>query len=357
MVDTYLNLQDQRAESPVAVPMRTASRWSMSVGLTAAIGIWVAPTRPLFVASWVVLFAWACVRAGMGGWGRAAKVPVLPLLAGLLTTGLAIWGSPSQPLAALGAAVAGGVMPFHLWLEGLRRRLKHTEFLLLLLCQPGVVWLHRFVEGNPTMLQGGLGNVLLVLFVVSALMQSGLGLVRREPARAISAITLSQSCLVMAGAFSGHVGWQAARVFLIATVAGTLVLLSIVGMLRDAYGIERLAPDNGLADVAPDLHRLFLAMGWLFVGLPGGLAFFAEDLLFHSLLEHSTAAALGFLLASGLNAIVFYRVYTGLFCGSTRPELREASAPPTASRRRRVVLLTAVTALIILGGIAPALFV
>ncbi len=357
MVDTYLNLQGQRAALPVAVPMRAVSRWSLSVGLTAAVGIWVAPTRPLFIASWVVLFAWACVRAGMDERGRVTRVPILPLLAGLLTTGLAIWGAPSQPLAALGAAVAGGLMPFHLWLEGLRRRLKHQEFLLLLLCQPGVVWLHRFVEGNPAALHGGLGNVLLVLFVMSAILQSGLGLVRREPARAISAITLSQSCLLMAGAFSGHVGWEAARTLLVATVAGTLVLLSVIGMLRDTYGIERLAPDNGLADVAPDLHRLFLAMGWLFVGFPGGLAFFAEDLLFHALLEHSTAATLGFLFAAGLNAIVFYRVYTGLFCGSTRPELREASAPPTASRRLRVALLTAVTALIILGGIAPALFV
>jgi NADH:ubiquinone oxidoreductase subunit 4 (subunit M) len=161
----------------------------------------------------------------------------------------------------------------------------------------------------------------------------------------------------MAGAFSGHVGLQAARMFLIATVAGTFVLMSIVGMLRDTYGIERLALDNGLADVAPDLHRLFLAMGWLFVGLPGGLAFFAEDLLFHALLGHSTATTLGFLFASGLNALVFYRVYAGLFCGSTRPEHWEVLAPHTASRRWRVALLTAVTALVILGGIAPALFV
>ncbi|WP_257453802.1 proton-conducting transporter transmembrane domain-containing protein [Archangium lipolyticum] len=357
MVDTYLNLQGHGAGLPVAVPIRTPNWWSLSVGLIATVGVWVSPTRPLFVASWVLLFAWACVRAGMGGRERATRLPVLPLLAGLLTTGLALWGTPSQPLAALGAAVAGGVMPFHLWLESLRRRLGYQEFLLLLLCQPGVVWLHRFVEGNPTVLHGGLGNVLLVLFVVSALLQSGLGLVRREPARAITAITLSQSCLLMAGAFSGHVGWQAARTLLVATVAGTLVLLSVIGMLRDTYGIERLAPDNGLADVASDLHRLFLAMGWLFVGLPGGLAFFAEDLLFHALLERSTAATLGFLLASGLNAIVFYRVYLGLFCGNTRLELREALPPRTASRRRRVVLLTVVTALVLLGGLAPALFV
>jgi NADH:ubiquinone oxidoreductase subunit 4 (subunit M) len=352
MMETSLGLE---VAVPVMMPVRAVSRGSLAVGLLAAGGLWVAPTRPLFITAWVLLFAWACLRATLESRERGlARVPVLPLVAGVLTTGLALWGTPSQPLAALGAAVAAGVMPFHLWLEGLRRRLQHSEFLLLLICQPGVVWLHRFVEGNPTALQGGLGGTLLVLFVVSALLQTGLGMVRKEPARALSAITLSQSCLVMAGAFCGHVGWQAARALLIAMVAGTLVLMTIVGMLRDEYGIERLAVDNGLADVAPDLHRLFLAMGWLFVGLPGGLGYFAEDLLFHSLLERSSLATGGFLIATGLNAVAFYRVYLGLFCGRPRSGLRAPVSTP--AHRRRVGLLTGVTALVILGGVAPALF-
>jgi NADH:ubiquinone oxidoreductase subunit 4 (subunit M) len=350
MVDAYLNLQ----EEPSAVPVRSARQWPLLVGGAAAVGIWVAPSRPLFIASWIALFGWACVRAGLGRGGRTARVPVLTLVAGLLTTAFAFSSTPVQPLAALGAAVAGGLLPFHLWLEELRRRLTRQEYLLLLLCQPGVVWLHRFVEANPLALRGTLGDVMQGLFVASALLQAGLGLVRKEPLRAISAITLSQSCLLMAGAFAGHSGWSAARTLLIATVAGTFVLMTIAGLLRDTYGVDRLAPDNGLADVAPDLHRLFLAMGWLFVGLPGGLAFFAEDLLFHALLKHSTAATVGFLLAMGLNALVFYRIYTGLFCGPTRPGPRPT---PTAARRWQVVLLTAVTALILLGGIAPALFV
>ncbi|WNG34979.1 hypothetical protein F0U61_15965 [Archangium violaceum] len=356
MVDTYLNFQ--AGSEPVVVPARTAGGWSrgsLLVGGAAAVGIWVAPTRPLFVLSWAVLFAWACVRSGVGGQGKAARVPVLPLLAGLLTTGLALWGSQARPLAALGAAVAGGLLPFHLWWEELRRRLTRQEYLLLLLCQPGVVWLHRFVEANPTALQGPLGNGIQVLFVTSAILQAGLGLVRKEPTRALAAISLSQSSLLMAGAFAGHVGWEAARTLLIATVSGSFVLLTIAGLLRDTYGIDRLAPDNGLADVAPDLHRLFIIMGWLFVGLPGGLAFFAEDLLFHALLEHSTAATVGFLFAAGLNAVVFYRVYVGLFSGPTRPELRSMGS--TAGRRRWLVaLMTAITALVLLGGVAPALF-
>ncbi|MFL5357467.1 proton-conducting transporter membrane subunit [Archangium sp.] len=357
MVDTYLNLH--AGSEPAVLPSRPVggwSRWSMLAGGLAAVGIWVAPSRPLFVLSWAALFVWVCVRAGVRGRGRAARLPVLPMLAGAVTTGLALWSTPSWPFAALGIAVAGGIIPFHLWLEDLRRRLPRQEFLLLLLCQPGLVWLHRFVEANPTVFHGAVGDALLLLFVASALLQSGLGLVRKDPSRALTAITLSQSRLLLAGAFAGQVGWGAAQTLLIAMAAGSLVLLTIAGQLKDVYGVERLAPDNGLADVAPDFHRLFVVMGWLFVGLPGGLAFFAEDLLFHALLEHSFAATAGFLFATGLNAIVFYRVYMGLFCGPTRPELRNAPVP-TASRRRLVVLLTVVTALIILGGVAPALFV
>ncbi|ADO72319.1 proton-conducting transporter membrane subunit [Stigmatella aurantiaca] len=354
MAEAFLNLDEGVIAPPVSV--RATGRWSLLVGAAAAVGIWVAPTRPLFLVAWVAFFVWLCVRASVARPGRSARIPVLPMVVGLLTTVLAAWNTPAQPLAALGAAVAGGLLPFHLWMEDLRRRLQWQEFLLLLLCQPGVAWLHRFVVENPTSLKGSLGSGVMVLFVASALLQSGLGLVRREPARALSAITFSQSCLLMAGAFAGHMGWESARVLLIATVAGSFVLLTIAGLLKDTYGVDQLASDNGLADVAPDLHRLFIAMGWLFVGLPGGLAFFAEDLLFHALLEHSTAATIGFLFATGLNGIVFYRVYASLFCGPTRPELRDlpSSAP---SRRWRVALLTAVTVLVILGGIAPALFV
>jgi NADH:ubiquinone oxidoreductase subunit 4 (subunit M) len=354
MAEASLNLGE--GQMAASVPARATGGWSWGVGAAAALGIWVAPTRPLFIVAWVAFFVWLCVRASVGGPGRSARLPLLPMAAGLVTTVLAIWTSPGQPFAVLGAAVAGGLLPFHLWVEDLRRRLPWQEFMLLLLCQPGVAWLHRAVGENPSALTGSLGTVVLVLFVASALVQSGLGLVRKEPTRAISAITFSQSWLLMAGAFAGHIGWESARVLLLSTIAGSFVLVAITGLLQDTYGVRQLAPDNGLAEVAPDLHRLFIAMGWLFVGLPGGLAFFAEDLLFHALLEYSLTATLGFLLATALNGIVFYRVYAGLFCGPTRPELRD---PPSsaASRRWRVALLTAVTGLVILGGFVPSLFV
>lgn len=343
--------------APMTLPVRSLRRGSLWVGLLAAVGLWVAPTRALFVIAWGVLFAWACARAALNRRARgSSRLVLLPLVAGGVTTGLMLWDSPPRALAVLGAAVATGAMPLHLWLEGLRRRLQPSEFLLLLLCQPGVVWLHRFLESHPTALEGGVGQGLRGLLVVSALVQTGLGLVRKEPARALAAITLSQACLVMAGLLSGPTGWHAARAMLLSLVAGTLVLQLITGALRDTYGIERLAPDHGLADVAPELHRLFLAMGWLFVGLPGGLGYFAEDLLFHSLLEHSLGATAGFLLATGLNAIVFYRVYVGLFCGTPRSEPRTVPEP-TVAHRWRVRLLTAVTAGVVLGGLAPALFV
>jgi NADH:ubiquinone oxidoreductase subunit 4 (subunit M) len=353
MAEASLNLGEGEMASPL--PTRASGRWSLLVGGAAALGIWVAPTRPLFIVAWGVFFAWLCVRASVGGPGRSVRLPLLPMVAGLVTTVLAVWTTPAQPLAALGAAVAGGLLPFHLWVEDLRRRLQWQEFLLLLVCQPGVAWLHRSVEQNPMALTGSLGKAVLILFVVSALVHSGLGLVRKEPTRALSAITFSQSWLLMAGAFAGHIGWESARVLLLSTVAGSFVLMTITGLIKDTYGIERLGPDNGLAEVAPDLHRLFIAMGWLFVGLPGGLAFFAEDLLFHALLEHSLVATFGFLTATALNGIVFYRVYASLFCGPTRPGLRDRPSG-AASRRWRVALLTAVTGLVILGGIAPALF-
>ncbi|MFZ5440556.1 MAG: proton-conducting transporter membrane subunit, partial [Myxococcota bacterium] len=264
-----------------------------------------------------------------------------------------------QPLVVLAAAMAGGVVPFNLWLSGLERRARPLEFQVVLLGQPGLVWLHRFVSTHGDALHGTAHEVLLWGFVSSALLKTGLGLVRREPRRALSALVVSQSMLALAGAVTGESGWAAARLLWVAMATGTVVLQGVVFELERTYGITRLAPDHGLAAAEPALHRLFVTMGWLMVGVPGGVAFFAEDLLFHSVVEESGAATFAFLLSAALNAAVFYRVYVGLFSG---PTTHPVAVPVIAQGRRWVrrrwtlaVMLAAVL-VVLVGGLWPAFF-
>ncbi|MBE2248685.1 MAG: hypothetical protein IAE78_03975 [Myxococcus sp.] len=329
------------AAAPVA---GLSPRASVVLGLGAAAGLWLAPT-PLFLVAWVAFFGWLLARVARSRHLlSAALVGVAGLLPGV-TWALGIDAGPLPPVAVM---VAGGVLPFHLWFTALEHRLRPSELQVVLVAQPGVAFLHRWVTEHHDHLPGQ--RWVLAGFVVTALAQTGLGLVRASPRRALTALTLSQSALLLAGAVAHEAGWQAARLLWLSLAAGAVVLHSVAHELERKYGATTLAPAHGLAAAEPMLHRAFVGMGWLFVGLPGGVAFFAEDLLFHALVETSVAATFAFLGSVALNAVVFYRVYLGLFAGPAR---RPAVTPPS---RRGAWVYLALLAVVVAGGLCPQLF-
>jgi NADH:ubiquinone oxidoreductase subunit 4 (subunit M) len=106
-----------------------------------------------------------------------------------------------------------------------------------------------------------------------------------------------------------------------------------------------------MADLEPTSARLFLVAGWFFVGLPGGIVFFAEDLLFHALVRHSNVMTATMILAQVLNAIGFYRVYLGVYAG--RP--RAGSATNGAMPRWLAPVLTTLILITVGLGLWPQL--
>jgi|APLak6261675434_1056106.scaffolds.fasta_scaffold00072_20 hypothetical protein len=325
---------------------------SHGVLVAAVLGLWLAPSVSLFLVAWAVFFTWATVRVSGGAstWFATGlmlacgAVPVIPL----------VWPAASVPLTVLAAAMATGVVPFNLWFSALERRVRPSEFQVVLLAQPGLVWLHRLVSERGDVFHGDARLVLLFGFVASALLKTGLGLVRKEPQRALSALVLSQSMLALAGAVSGEAGWSAARLLWLSMALGSVVLQGVVFELKRTHGVLTLAVDHGLAASEPGFHRLFVTMGWLMVGVPGGVAFFAEDLLFHSIVEESGVATMAFLLSAALNAVVFYRVYIGLFAGPSRVHPVKTPSSP----RRRVVMaaMLLLVVVMLIGGLWPATF-
>ncbi len=221
--------------------------------------------------------------------------------------------------------------------------------------QPGLVWMHKMAVWHPSVTDRGPERWMLPLLVTGAVVHTGLALVRKEASRAVLGIHASQTALVVAGAVVGGLGWSAAREMAAASSAGTAVLLVVGGELRRRYGADRLAADHGLALLAPDLSRLSLVAGWLPVGVPGGLSFFAEEMLFHARVEHSTGATAGFLVSIAFNAVAFHRVWTGLFCGTPALPAEDGSSDQRA-RRGAVTLLAALTGRVLVGGLVPMLF-
>ncbi len=339
-----------RVGTELDAPGDPRARVALAIGAVLAAVLWMLNEPLELAAAWLAFGAWTVWRA------RASATPRLPLLAlvGGASGGVVLLAPHLPQWALAGCLVIGaGVAPAHLWLESLRRSLARDEFALVLVAQPFAALLHGFVHAYPDALEPQTLAVLQRVFVASALIHAGLALVRREPERVLGAVIQSQSALVIAGAAAGETGWEAARMLLASTMGSGLVLTSIASELRRRFGALDAASHHALAEAAPKLHRLFVVCGWTFVGLPGGLAFFAEDLLFHALVDQSVGATVGFIVAAGFNAIAFYRLYLALFTG---PAVHPPH-PTSATASWKIAGLTlAVLALLVL-GLLPSLLV
>ena len=89
------------------------------------------------------------------------------------------------------------------------------------------------------------------------------------------------------------------------------------------------------------------------VGLPGTLGYCAEDLLYHGALEAEPFLGFTLLLATALNAIHLFRLFSKLFLGQSAANLPEV---PDALPRERWPLALC-TVFLIAGGIVPSVIV
>ena len=328
-----------------------SSPLALATGAAGAVAMWWSPNHAVFSAGLLTVLGLPLLRscrvAGGGGTLRELHAPMLVFTVAALH-GLYPF---SAPIALLALGLVGAALPAQLWLESLRGRLPSNEFLLLILAQPGLALAVHILGPQTVTLDQGERGLLSTWFVVGALVQTGLSLVRTEPVRAIFALGLSQSALLIAGAMVSEHGFEAEYSMLAGTNLGLAGLVIALAELQRRYPIDHLAPDNGLADAEPQLARLFLVIGWFFSGLPGGIVFFAEDLLFHALVEYSNWLAAGMILASVLNGVGFYRVYLGMFSGRMRPGLAATGRP----RRGLPTLLRVMLITTLVFGFVPQL--
>jgi NADH:ubiquinone oxidoreductase subunit 2 (subunit N) len=281
--------------------------------------LWSAPDHTTFVAGLLgTLLVPLLASRGGDGWPPRTLVPPLVALLAALVHGLA---PTSAPCAIVALVVIGGAFPLHVWLEALQRRVPTGEFLLLVLAQPGLALAVHVLHPATVTLDLATRQLLAGWFVLTALVQTGLGLVRGDPVRAVLAIGRSQAALLVAGALVSEHGFTAEYLMLAGTDLGLAVLVpALIDLDRRHHDrLGQLLPYQGLADVEPVSARLFLVAGWLFVGLPGGIVFFAEDLLFHALAQQSTWLAAVMILAQVFNAVGFLRVHLGVFAGRLLP--------------------------------------
>jgi hypothetical protein len=92
-------------------------------------------------------------------------------------------------------------------------------------------------------------------------------------------------------------------------------VMTIVYYLASLKQQDRIYPHWGQHKESANYSFLFMVFAFFLMGAPGGLTFFAEDLLFHSLLEIHPFFTISHILLMCFNGIGLYRIYSYLFMG------------------------------------------
>lgn len=225
--------------------------------------------------------------------------------------------SLAAPLLVLGIMVREGIFPFHAWVPRFFVRAPLGSALLFIQPQLGAYVLARWVLIGP--LAGSASWLLDVLGAITMIYGAALALGQRSARRALGYLAVSQSALVLLGLADGGV----------LGATGALLVIAAVGLAQTGFGLTlsatearrgtlRLDVDAGGHSATPALAGSTLMLGLASVGLPGTLAFVAEDLVFHATLEARPWIGVLMVMATALNGIAVLRIAFRLFGGRRR---------------------------------------
>ncbi len=241
---------------------------------------------------------------------------------------------------------------------------------------PAYAWVADAVEYGPTVptaffLNGHLGAFLAARVVMplfppdahstfallshlalgTALFVAVRALTENSPRKLLGFIALSQSSCILAGLESQTTeGMTGALVHWCVVAVSTVSLFGIIRLMEVRFG-ENLTVSRhlGLAENSPRLAVYFLVFGLALVGLPGTLSFCSQDLLIHGTLESHPYTGLLLPIATAMNAISIFRLFTRLFLGKRRTGFTiMADALP-----RERWMLAAGLIFVVLGGLFP----
>ncbi|MEQ9079448.1 MAG: proton-conducting transporter membrane subunit [Sandaracinaceae bacterium] len=302
----------------------------------------LAPNRVLMAyggAPWLAVLA---VGAVAGGGSFGPLFGALPPAVGgderALFVGLVI----------VAAASRSAIFPAHRWFVGLVREGRAARAILLLAPLPGAYLLLRVATLYPEAFVSHL-PWLSLLGLVSAAYFGLVALGQGDQRETVVYLVCSQVGLVFLGLAAVDVLSVdgALLLWLAQGVAGSGLLLCALAV-RARRGPVSLDRFHGLVAVAPRLAALYFLFGLGVVGLPGTLTFVAEELIAEGiLLEHPWLGA-GYVLVTGIDAVVFMRLFGRVFLG----EHDAAERCPDLSRGERAAAL-ALALVVIAGGIWP----
>ena len=197
--------------------------------------------------------------------------------------------------------------------------------------------------------------VLSYLALATAVFVAMRALGENSPRRLLAFLALSQSACILSGLESRTAeGVTGALVHWIVVTVSTVGLFGVLRLLEVRFG-ENLSASRhlGLAEHAPRLAVSFAILGLALVGLPGTLGFCSQDLLISGTLTTHPLTGLLLPIATAMNAVSFFRLFSRLFLGKRRTGFTVmADALP-----RERWILAGIVLFVVLGGLFPNVIV
>jgi NADH-quinone oxidoreductase subunit M len=324
--------------------------------LLVLLAAWILSIIPFLWEGWFRARAWRpLVGLSLSTVALALAVGLISTHAGMISIDHLKGQSPGG-VAAFGLLVVAvifrkGLLPAHAWVADAAETGPAVPTALLLNGHLGALLVVKVIV--PLFpLTDSLFPVLSYLAAATALYVAIRALAENSPRRLVAFLALSQSACILSGLESGNAeGIAGALVHWFVVTVSTVGLFGILRLLEVRFGENLTASRHlGLAEHAPRLAVSFAILALALVGLPGTLGFCSQDLLIHGTLLSHPLTGLLLPIATAMNAISIFRLFTRLFLGKRRTGF---TVMADALPRERWALAAGVL-FVVLGGLFPS---
>jgi NADH-quinone oxidoreductase subunit M len=321
---------------------------------------WILSTVPFLVPGWFRVRSWrpwAALLLSSAVFSIATAVIVANgrtlSIAGL--NGQSPGGMAAFALLVLAVVLRKGICPAHAWVADAAESGQPVPTALLLSGHFGALLVAKLIVPLFPQTAGNLFPVLSYFAIATAVYVAISALTESSPRRLLALVALSQSACILAGLESRTAeGITGALVHWFVVTVSTLGLLGILRLVEVRFGENLTAGRHlGLAEHAPRLAVFFAVFGLALVGLPGTLSFCSQDLLVQGTLLSHPLTGLLLPVATAMNAVSVFRLFTRLFLGKRRTGF---TVMADALPRERWILAAGVV-FVVAGGLFPSVLV
>ncbi len=323
--------------------------------LLVLLGAWILSSLPFLWPGWFrshtwrpavsLVFSALALAAAIGIIAGSTRVVSIGNLKGQSPGGIAAFA-----LLIVATIFRKGILPFHAWVADAAERGPLVPTALLLNGHLGALLVVKLIV--PLFPETDhLFPIVSYFAIATAVFVAVRALAENSPRRLLAFLALSQSACILTGLESRTAeGMTGALVHWVVVTVSTVGLFGILRLLEVRFG-ENLSASRhlGLAQHAPRLAVSFVILGLALVGLPGTLGFCSQDLLIQGTLTTHPLTGLLLPIATAMNAVSFFRLFTRLFLGKQRTGFTIAA---DALPRERWVL-AGIVLFVVLGGLFP----